>query len=109
MEFIGDNNRRLSYKKAAVIQTFPTDMEFCGDLDSKYKQIRNAVPVKLAETIAADVYKILTVEDLRLLLNIERLEAEIKVDRRITNTVIMGKAFEYASLVELYREFKNND
>lgn len=106
-EFIG-NNRRLSYKETAVIQTFPPDMEFCGDLDSKYKQIGNAVPVKLAEAIAAEVYKILTVEDLRPLLNMERPEAEIKVDRRITNTVITGKAFEYASLVELYRELKNN-
>ncbi len=106
-EFIG-NNRRLSYKEAAAIQTFPPDMEFCGDLDSKYKQIGNAVPVKLAEAIAAEVYKILTVEDLRPLLNMENPEAEIKVDRRITNTVITGKAFEYASLVELYRELKNN-
>lgn len=106
-EFVGIN-RRLSYKEAAAIQTFPPDMEFCGDLDSKYKQIGNAVPVKLAEAIAAEVYKILTVEDLRPLLNMENPEAEIKVDRRITNTVITGKAFEYASLVELYRELKNN-
>ena len=108
-EFVGVNNRRLSYKEAAVIQTFPPDMEFCGDLDSKYKQIGNAVPVRLAEAIAEEVYKILTAEDLRPLLNMENPEAEIKVDRRITNTVITGKAFEYATLVELYRELKNNN
>ncbi len=108
-EFIGVNNRRLSYKEAAVIQTFPPDMEFCGDLDSKYKQIGNAVPVRLAEAIAEQVYKILTKEDLAPLLNMENPEAEIKVDRRITNTVITGKAFEYATLVELYRELKNNN
>ena len=84
-------------------------MEFCGDLDSKYKQIGNAVPVRLAEAIAEEVYKILTAEDLRPLLNMENPEAEIKVDRRITNTVITGKAFEYATLVELYRELKNNN
>lgn len=106
-EFVGIN-RRLSYKEAAAIQTFPPNMEFCGDLDSKYKQIGNAVPVKLAEAIATEVYKILTVEDLKPLLNFEKPEDEIKADRRITNTVINGKAFEYATLVELYRELRNN-
>ena len=44
--------RRLSYKEAAAIQAFPKDMLFYGDLTSKYKQIGNAVPVKLAEHIA---------------------------------------------------------
>ncbi|MHC1722933.1 MAG: HaeIII family restriction endonuclease [Aminipila sp.] len=106
-EFVG-HNRRLSYKEAAAIQTFPMNMEFCGDLDSKYKQIGNAVPVKLAEAIATEVNKILTVKDLTPLLNIENPEAEIKADRRITNTVINGKAFEYATLVELYHELIEN-
>lgn len=105
-EFVG-TNRRLSYREAAAIQTFPLDMEFCGDLDSKYKQIGNAVPVKLAEAIATEVYKILTEEDLTPLLNMENPEAEIRADRRITNTVINGKAFEYATLVELYRELRD--
>ena len=43
--------RRLSWREAAAIQTFPKDLEFAGDLTSKYKQIGNAVPVKLAERI----------------------------------------------------------
>lgn len=47
--------RRLSWREAAAIQTFPADMEFCGDITSKYKQIGNAVPVKLAEFIACFV------------------------------------------------------
>lgn len=105
--FVG-NNRRLSYKEAAAIQTFPPNMEFCGDLDSKYKQIGNAVPVKLAEAIASEVKKILTVKDLRPLLNFENPEEEIKADRRITNTVMNGKAFEYATLVGIYRELTEN-
>lgn len=105
--FIGEN-RRLSYKEAAAIQTFPMGMEFCGDLDSKYKQIGNAVPVKLAEAIAVEVMKILTVEDLSPFLNFENPEEEIKADKRITNTVINGKAFEYATLIEMYRELSEN-
>ncbi len=105
-EFVGNYNRRLSYKEAAVIQTFPNDMEFCGDLDSKYKQIGNAVPVKLSEAIATEVIKILTQDDLTPLLNMENPEEEIRVDRRITNNVINGKAFEYASMMELYKELR---
>ena len=48
----GGITRRLSWREAAVIQTFPADLEFSGDLTSIYKQIGNAVPVKLAEFVA---------------------------------------------------------
>ena len=48
----GGVTRRLSWREAAAIQTFPTDLEFSGDLTSIYKQIGNAVPVKLAEFVA---------------------------------------------------------
>jgi DNA (cytosine-5)-methyltransferase 1 len=51
--------RRLSYRECAAIQTFPADMEFTGDLTSKYKQIGNAVPVKLAEFAANAVRSVL--------------------------------------------------
>ena len=51
--------RRLSWQEAAAIQTFPLEMEFCGDLTSKYRQIGNAVPVKLAEIVASDLCNIL--------------------------------------------------
>lgn len=51
--------RRLSWREAAAIQTFPDDLEFHGDLVSKYKQIGNAVPVKLAEIIATHLYALL--------------------------------------------------
>ena len=48
----GGVTRRLSWREAAAIQTFPASLEFQGNLISKYKQIGNAVPVKLAEEIA---------------------------------------------------------
>lgn len=44
--------RRLSWVEAALIQTFPVGMQFCGDLTSKYKQIGNAVPCRLAQAVA---------------------------------------------------------
>lgn len=58
----GENGvtRRFSWREAAAIQTFPTSLEFYGDLTSKYKQIGNAVPVKLAEIIATHLYGVLT-------------------------------------------------
>ena len=56
----GGITRRFSWREAAAIQTFPRDIEFHGDLTSKYKQIGNAVPVKLAETIATHLYAILS-------------------------------------------------
>lgn len=52
--------RRLSWREAAAIQTFPSTLEFHGDLVSKYKQIGNAVPVKLAEIVATHLYAILS-------------------------------------------------
>lgn len=48
----GGITRRLSWREVAAIQTFPKDMKFYGDLTSVYKQIGNAVPVKLAEFVA---------------------------------------------------------
>lgn len=51
--------RRFSWQEAAAIQTFPRGMLFEGNLTSKYKQIGNAVPVKLAEVVANEVHTIL--------------------------------------------------
>ena len=56
-EFGEGMTRRFSWQEAAAIQTFPKGMEFVGDLTSKYKQIGNAVPVKLAEAVAEKVYE----------------------------------------------------
>ena len=54
-EFGIGTTRRLSYKECAAIQTFPKDMIFEGNLNSKYKQIGNAVPVKFAESLASSI------------------------------------------------------
>lgn len=54
-KFGAGETRRLSWQEAAAIQTFPESMQFCGNLNSKYKQIGNAVPVKLAEHVAKSI------------------------------------------------------
>ncbi|MDD4493214.1 MAG: DNA cytosine methyltransferase [Eubacteriales bacterium] len=52
--------RRFSWQEAAAIQTFPKGTEFVGNITSKYKQIGNAVPVKLAEAIAKALHECLS-------------------------------------------------
>ena len=47
--------RGLSPREAARIQTFSDDYVFRGSLNDWYKQIGNAVPVKLAEIIANEI------------------------------------------------------
>lgn len=54
-----NRERRLSARECAMLQTFPMDYEFVGSLNVIYRQIGNAVPVKLAEQIAKGIYEIL--------------------------------------------------
>ena len=44
-----DQDRALSAREAARLQTFPSTFDFAGSLTSQAKQIGNAVPVVLAE------------------------------------------------------------
>ncbi|RYF47031.1 MAG: DNA cytosine methyltransferase [Cytophagaceae bacterium] len=43
--------RRLSWRECALIQSFGTDFSPVGEVDSKFTQIGNAVPPKLAQAI----------------------------------------------------------
>ncbi len=51
--------RRFSWREAAIVQSFPKDMMFAGDLVSKYKQIGNAVPPALAKAIGSSLIEVL--------------------------------------------------
>lgn len=52
-----EQNRAISLREAAAIQTFPDDYVFYGNTMSIGKQIGNAVPVKLAEELARYVIR----------------------------------------------------
>ena len=47
--------RRLTWRECAALQTFPSDFEPVGSLQSKYKQIGNAVPPRLMEVIVRGI------------------------------------------------------
>ena len=51
-----NKERRLSARECAMLQTFPMNYKFEGSLDIVYRQIGNAVPVKLAEQISKEIY-----------------------------------------------------
>ena len=44
-------DRAISAREAASLQTFPKDFEFMGSLTSQARQIGNAVPILLAESV----------------------------------------------------------
>lgn len=51
--------RRITIREAARIQSFPDDYVFCGSKGVIYTQIGNAVPCKLAESVARAVVQYL--------------------------------------------------
>ena len=50
-----DQDRAISVREAACLQTFPIGFRFSGSLNSRARQIGNAVPVKLAEVLGHHV------------------------------------------------------
>ncbi len=83
-------NRYLTAREAAKVQSFPNDFVFSGPLSAQWRQIGNAVPPLLGKAIGSallDLFAKANVEDL-----------DFKKRRRPTTTNIQyvrGKAFVY--------------
>ena len=52
-----EQDRAISVREAACLQTFPMDYRFAGSLNSRARQIGNAVPVRLASVVGRHVRK----------------------------------------------------
>lgn len=50
-----EQNRALSVREAAAIQTFDDDFIFCGNLGATAKQVGNAVPVEFARILGVQI------------------------------------------------------
>lgn len=50
--------RPLTVREYARIQTFPDTWQFCGNMNSRYKQIGNAVPVNLAYALGRAIVRL---------------------------------------------------
>ena len=59
IRFNDDSIRYFTVREAARIQTFPDDYHISGVWSECMRQIGNAVPVKLAEVVAASVYSVI--------------------------------------------------
>ncbi|MCL2203466.1 MAG: DNA cytosine methyltransferase [Defluviitaleaceae bacterium] len=53
-----NGQRRLTIRESAAIQTFPDDYEFIGQMNSCYRQIGNAVPVKFAKFLGEELTRL---------------------------------------------------
>ena len=65
------DNRLLSWREMAAIQTFPEDVAFYGNRISVQRQLGNAVPSLLAEVLARDIWK--SVVELETIIRIKAL------------------------------------
>ena len=48
--------RSITVREAALLQSFPNDLDFKGSMGANYKMIGNAVPVLLAKHIANTLF-----------------------------------------------------
>jgi len=53
-----NGKRRLTIRESATIQTFPETFEFIGQMNSCYRQIGNAVPVKFAHMLGEELRRL---------------------------------------------------
>lgn len=51
------NQRRMTIRESAIIQTFPRNFQFIGAMNSCYRQVGNAVPVLFAKQLGQQLKK----------------------------------------------------
>ena len=60
-----DETRPFTTREYARLQTFPDDWTFKGSVSEVYRQIGNAVPVNLAESVGRQIVRALNEHEIR--------------------------------------------
>lgn len=88
-------NRYLTQREAAAIQSFPNDFKFSGTLSAQWRQIGNAVPPLLGKAIGESLIQMNEVKD-------SKIKKQTKVKQsKIAEELVMNvrrKAFVYKEL-----------
>ena len=77
-------NRYLTTREAASLQSFPPEFEFIGSITSQWTQIGNAVPPLMAEAIGVAIKKML-----------KNKSKKIKKTKKTNIEFIRSTAFNY--------------
>ena len=97
-------DRPLSVEEYSRIQGFPDDWKICGPILEQYKQIGNAVPIKLGEAIARTI--IADMHNEKLPTYEGYAYSRYKNTNDVTWQQVMDKAIEKARSVESREEYQ---
>jgi DNA (cytosine-5)-methyltransferase 1 len=84
-------NRYLTAREAASIQSFPNDFVFYGSTTSQFKQIGNAVPVQLGKAIGNAILNTINAMD----------SGDLEIKSYEDRSKYFKRAFHYPSQVEI--------
>ena len=84
MYYHPSENRYLTQREAAALQSFPSNFKFCGSISKQWTQIGNAVPPVLARKIGEGI---LHME--------ENKRKKVKEEQRFDFDLIRSVAFKY--------------
>ena len=86
-------NRFLTQREAASIQSFPNEFHFCGPLNAQWKQIGNAVPPLLGKAIGEQLIKLKSRTELDLNTHSTKKMLRVQIAEEIKK--IREQAFVY--------------
>lgn len=102
-----DETRPLTVREYARIQTFPDDWYFTGTMAAQYKQIGNAVPVNLANTVGHSIFDLLkSIHNSDKNINLITSSSQNFIQRHREQFQFIGMSGETTALIENSNETK---